>query len=172
MYKRQPFAHRLRLDARMEPGALRVELTVIASAGDAVPLAFGFHPYLSLPHLPRAKWQLELPLGERLPLDARGLPSGEQRAAPIEPGPIAGRRFDDLYRSAAPGTPLALSGGGRRIELTMDAGYPYTQVFAPAGEELLAIEPMTAPTDALARGAAPLLEPGASFAAGFSIGVS
>jgi galactose mutarotase-like enzyme len=54
----------------------------------------------------------------------------------------------------------------------MDAGYPYTQVYSPPSAPLLAIEPMTAATDALTAAPGPLLvEPGASFSARFSIAV-
>jgi aldose 1-epimerase len=38
-----PFRHELVYDARLERGELRIDLTV--HANDAVPLAFGFHPY-------------------------------------------------------------------------------------------------------------------------------
>jgi galactose mutarotase-like enzyme len=47
---------------------------------------------------------------------------------------------------------FALSGGGRRIEVTYEQGYPAAQLFAPAGDALVAIEPMAATTDALRRG--------------------
>jgi hypothetical protein len=90
-----------------------------------------------------------------------------------EDGPLGERSFDDLYRAPAAGVPLALSGGGRRIELLLDPGFPYAQIYAPAGERLIALEPMTAPTDALCSAATnePRLtsEP---FAATFRIEVS
>jgi galactose mutarotase-like enzyme len=46
-------------------------------------------------------------------------------------------------------------------------------VYAPAGQEFICFEPMTAPTDALARGGRdlPRVEPGSEFTARFSIAV-
>jgi galactose mutarotase-like enzyme len=55
----------------------------------------------------------------------------------------------------------------------MDSGYPFTQIFAPAGLDAVAIEPMTAPTDALLAGGPELtfVPPGETFAATFSVSV-
>lgn len=39
-------------------------------------------------------------------------------------------------------------GGGRRIELRLGAGYGFAQVYAPADDDVIAYEPMTAPTNA------------------------
>jgi galactose mutarotase-like enzyme len=44
-------------------------------------------------------------------------------------------------------------------------------VFAPPGTEFVCLEPMTGPTAALAAGTAPLVQPGASFAARFTVRV-
>ena len=35
--------------------------TVLANAGDDVPVSFGFHPYIGLPGVPRDRWRLVLP---------------------------------------------------------------------------------------------------------------
>jgi len=69
---------------------------------------------------------------------------------------------------------MVLEGGSRRIELALLSGYPYTQVYAPADDDVIALEPMTAPTDALIAGGSelPLVPPGQSFRAEFSITVS
>jgi galactose mutarotase-like enzyme len=50
-------------------------------------------------------------------------------------------------------------------------GYDHAQVFAPPGAEFVCLEPMTAPTAALATEATPLVAPGESFSARFTIGV-
>jgi galactose mutarotase-like enzyme len=44
-------------------------------------------------------------------------------------------------------------------------------VFAPPGTEFVCLEPMTGPTAALAAGTTPLVQPGASFAARFTVRV-
>ena len=44
------------------------------------------------------------------------------------------------------------SGGDRRIEVVFDHGFPAAQIFAPANDDVVGIEPMAAPTNALRTG--------------------
>ena len=61
--------------------------------------------------------------------------------------------FDDGYRLRAATGSLRLSGRPTSASaMTSDPGYPYAQVYAPAGETFVALEPMTAPIDALGTG--------------------
>jgi galactose mutarotase-like enzyme len=164
-----PFAHELTLHVTLEETRLTVVTTVVA--GDAqVPIAFGFHPYLLLPGVDRAAWHVEIPVTERLRLDDEMLPTGETEPVEIPAGPLGERTFDDGY--VAPRSAFAIQGGGRRIELAFETGYPYAQVFAPPDDDLIAFEPMTAPTNALVSGHdLMLLSPGDRYRAEFSISV-
>jgi aldose 1-epimerase len=167
-----PFPHRIEIEARLDRAELSVATTVTATGEAAVPIAFGFHPYLRAPGVPRAEWVLEAPVREHLLLDDRGLPTGEREAAAIEAGRLGERTYDDAFVAPPPGLSFALSGGGRCIELRMDAGYPFTQIYAPSDTDAVAIEPMTAPTNALLSGAdLPSVAPGESFRAAFAITV-
>jgi galactose mutarotase-like enzyme len=168
-----PFPHLAEIEATLVEGSLEIVTSVTATADVAVPIAFGFHPYLRLPGVPRADWILAAPVRERLVLDDRGLPTAEREPTAIEAGPLGERTYDDAFRAPSPGTAFSLAGPDRRIELRMDSGYPFTQLFAPAETDAVAIEPMTAPTDAL-RAAGPELTfvpPGETFSAAFSIQV-
>jgi galactose mutarotase-like enzyme len=147
-----PFAHTLRLEITLDDSTLRI--VTIVEAPEPVPVAFGVHPYLTLPGVDRADWRVELPVTEQLELDEQMLPTGGSHAVELPAGPLGDRTFDDAY--TAPDAPFALEGGGRRIELAFEEGYPYAQIFAPAGEPLIAFEPMTAPTNALVAGTAGL----------------
>jgi galactose mutarotase-like enzyme len=169
-----PFPHLVRIEARLLGATLSVATTVLAGDEVGVPIAFGFHPYLRLPGVARADWVLEAPVAERLPLDERMLPTGEREPVGIETGPLGERLFDDAYLAPAAGEPLALSGGGRRLELRLGQGYPFTQIYAPADTDAVAIEPMTAPTNALLTAGPDLriLPPGEAFEASFEIAVS
>jgi galactose mutarotase-like enzyme len=168
-----PFPHRVEIEATLVGAELTIATTVTPSGEVAVPIAFGFHPYLCLPGVSRAEWELEAPVSERLPLDGRQLPTGEREPAAIEAGPLGSRTYDDAFLAPPGGAPFALSGGDRRIELRMGEGYPFAQVYAPADTDAVAIEPMTAPTNALVTGAdLPLVEPGGSFAATWSLTLS
>jgi galactose mutarotase-like enzyme len=166
-----PFPHELGVEAAVDGRALTVATTVRATADRAVPVAFGWHPYLRLPGEPRAAWRLVLPAREHLELDARGIPAGPRVPEPAEGEPIGDRTFDDLYALGDDRT-LGLEAGGRRLEVRFDDGYPYAQVFAPPGQEFACLEPMTAPTNALASGGCPLVEPGAARSARFSVAVA
>ena len=167
-----PYPHRVEIEATLAGAELTITTAVTATGGVAVPISFGFHPYLALPGVPRAEWTLEAPVQTGLVLDARQLPTGEREPATIETGPLGDRTYDDAFLAPADGAPFALVGGGRRIELRLGEGYPFTQVYAPSDTDAVAIEPMTAPTDALRSGAdLPWVEPGESFAARFSIRV-
>lgn len=167
-----PFPHRVEIEATLAGAELTIATTVAAGGEVAVPVSFGFHPYLRLPGVERAEWVLEAPVRERLPLDGQGLPTGEREAAAIETGPLGFRTYDDAYLAPAEGAPFVLSGGGRRLELRLGEGYPFTQVYAPADTDAVAIEPMTAPTNALVCGSGlRWVEPGERFQARFSISV-
>ncbi|MGI8460149.1 MAG: aldose 1-epimerase [Solirubrobacterales bacterium] len=169
-----PFPHRLLYEARLSATTLTISLTVESTGDAAVPISFGFHPYLRLPGVERSAWEIEVPVERRLVLDERMLPTGERVAGTIDDGPLGERSFDDAFEAPADGAPFALEGGGRRIELAFLSGYPLAQVFAPPGDELIAFEPMTAPTDALVRGGPELtlLAPGEAYSAAFSIQVT
>jgi galactose mutarotase-like enzyme len=169
-----PFAHELLYEAALKGTTLTITTTVVASGGTDVPIAFGYHPYLRLPDVDRADWQVEIPVAEHLRLDSRMLPTGERVAAHVAPGRLDARTFDDAYTAPESGAAFVLAGGGRRIELAFEAGYPYAQVFAPAADDVIAFEPMTAPTNALVDGGPqlPLLSAGESYRAAFSIAIS
>src|SRR4051794_19667136 len=53
-----PFPHELRMDVRLARDTLRVDTTLRPTADSAVPVAFGYHPYLRLPDVPRADWRI------------------------------------------------------------------------------------------------------------------
>jgi hypothetical protein len=47
---------------------------------------------------------------------------------------------------------FTLSGADHRIDVAFEKGYPAAQLFAPRNDDVIGIEPMAAPTDALRRG--------------------
>ncbi len=169
-----PFPHRLQIEAKLAGARLGISTRIEPTGDVAVPIAFGYHPYLTLPGLRREEWLVEIPVRERIRDDSRMIPTGDLEPATVPSGPLGRRTFDDGYRSPRDGTPFVLAGGGRRIEVQFDSGYPYAQVYAPDDDEVIAFEPMTAPTNALVTGGEALrwVEPGSSFTATFSIEVT
>jgi galactose mutarotase-like enzyme len=168
-----PFRHDLRYEARLRDGRLEIELTVHACGADAVPLAFGFHPYLSPPGATREHWSIELPAMRALALDREQIPTGPAHALAAERFALDAREFDDAFDAVAEPARFSVAGAGRQIELTFLRGYPCAQVFAPGTRQFICFEPMTAPANALRSGdGLRLLAPGERFVAGFSIAVS
>lgn len=167
-----PFPHLLALTVRLSARTLTVSTAITPIGDQPVPLCFGFHPYLQLPGVSRDQWIIETPALRQLGLDERGLPTGETRRQPAATQPLGDKAFDDGYDEVADGAVFAVSGGGRRIEVHFDQGYPAAQIFAPPAEDVVCFEPMTAPTDALRRGGYRSAQPGESAVAVFSIRVA
>lgn len=168
-----PFPHRLQMNARLRPDGLELETRLIAGPEGPVPVSFGFHPYFGVPDLPRAQWRLQLPAMRRLVLDQRGIPTGAEEAFDGFDAQLGESSFDDCFALTVGGSSsLSLAGAGRRITVDLLAGYQFAQVFAPKGKDYVALEPMTAPTNALTSGRGlNLVEPGAEFRAAFRIRV-
>ncbi len=167
-----PFEHTLELHARVAGAELVIETLVHADGSVAVPVAFGFHPYLTIAGSDRRAWEAELPVRERLLLDAVMIPTGASE-------PFERRRFvlgesgwDDAFAGLIEPPVFAVSGAGRRIELKLLDGYTHAQLYSPSGESFICFEPMTAPANALRSGdGLRHVEPGATFRATFAIAV-
>jgi len=146
-----PFPHALELRVAFAPGSLSLETTLFAGPGAAVPVAFGFHPYFALPGS-RPQWRLRLPAMRRLQLDANGIPTGREEAAPAMDTPLADGSWDDGFALEGETATLGITGGGLAISVDFLEGFGYAQVYAPPGKPFVALEPMTAPTSALTTG--------------------
>jgi len=166
-----PFPHELRIAVVVDATTLSVATTLTPTTGRAVPIAFGYHPYLRLPGVRRSEVHLRLPARRHIDLDDQGLPTGRSRVEDAEDEPLGTRTFDDLYELDDNDRRLALTGGGRRLSLLLDDGYHHAQVFTPPAADTVCLEPMSAPVNALVDGGYALVPPGASFTARFSIQV-
>jgi galactose mutarotase-like enzyme len=170
-----PFPHSLELRAAIEGAALSIRLTVSPTGSKAVPISFGFHPYLRLPDSDRRTWEIELPVRRRATLDSRGIPTGTSQS--VEPdalwGPLGDRVFDDCFDQLVPApTIFAVADQHRRIEVEFVEGYTVAQVYAPTASQFICFEPMTAPTDALKHGRGlRWTDPGGRFSAEFTVRV-
>lgn len=164
-----PFPHLLEVTVELAERTLTVSTTVTPTSDKAVPLVYGYHPYVQLADAPRAEWRIEMPAMRHLILDDRGIPNGATADSCAVSGPLGDKLFDDGFDQVAEGAVFAVSGGGRRLEVCFEQGYPAAQVFAPAGETVICFEPMTAPTDALRRGGYRSARPGEPDTTVFSI---
>lgn len=163
-----PFVLRCQVGYALGADGLTVTTQVTNVGDQPAPLAAGAHPYLSAGGGVVDDCEVEVPADRYLPTDERGLPTGEE---PVEgtsfdlrrPGRIGERVIDVAY------TALRRDPDGRvRVRLRRPDGsvvvlwagpeFGYLQVFSgdtlpgPLRRRGLAVEPMTAPPNALATG--------------------
>jgi aldose 1-epimerase len=167
-----PFPHHVEMAVRLRPVDLEIQIAVFADSGSPVPISFGFHPYFGLPGIPRAEWMLTAPAMRKLALDARGIPTGQESPST----PIAARlgitAYDDGFSLCSEQATFSIAGGGYSIAIEFKNGFPFAQIFAPKDKEFIAIEPMTAATNALCSGEGlRVIAPGEQFIASFRIRV-
>ena len=166
-----PFAHELHFEAALAGARLTITTTVRASgevrcrSPSAITPISGCPAWRARTGTSRSRSASSCAWTRRCSPPVSGWPRRSSRAvwAP-------GRSTMPSSRPPAP-PPSCWPGGDRRIELAFLAGYPYAQVFAPSDDDVIAFEPMTAPTNALVDGGAelPVLAPGESYQARFAI---
>ena len=167
-----PFPHRIELTVALDGARLSVRTVVVPTGEVAVPISFGFHPYL---RCDRHDATIELPVRRRALLDGRGLPTGEhEEIAPgALDGPLTARTFDDCFDELEPGAVFSVRRAERTISIEFLLGWRVAQVHAPEGSEFICFEPMTAPVDALRSGdGLRHVAPGDSFTAEFALVVT
>ena len=166
-----PFPHELTVGFTVTPGRLMVSTTVTATGRRAVPVSFGWHPYFRLPDVDRDRVRLGMPSRNRLVLDERGIPTGEECPESASIVKLAGADYDNAYRLGRD-RQLLLASGRRRLTVVLDRNYPYAQIYSPVGADFIALEPMTAPTNALCQGTTPMVAPGERFTARFVVSLT
>jgi aldose 1-epimerase len=167
-----PCRHRVELSAMLGPDSLTLETRLIAGADGPVPLSFGFHPYLGLPNSRRSDWRLALPPMRRLELDQQGIPTGEDNAFGGLDTNLDDVDLDAGFALLGEGAVFTLAQARRRLSVELLSGYRYARVFAPKGRDYVALEPMTAPANALVSGnGLRLVGPGSTWTAAFRIRV-
>jgi galactose mutarotase-like enzyme len=167
-----PFPHVLTEHVTLADRTLTIETTVTPTVSAPVPLCFGYHPYFTIPRVPRDQWQLTTPPMRHLPVDDRGIPTGEHEDWKGGTQSLESVTYDDGFDDVPDSAVFSLAGGDRRIDVTFEAGYSAAQLFAPGTDSLVAIEPMAAPTDSLRRGDYRSALPGKPETLRFSISVT
>jgi galactose mutarotase-like enzyme len=178
-----PFPHDLVVFVELSDLGMRVTTTVHATGSLDVPISFGWHPYFQLPSVARRDLAVVLPDREHLVLDGQMLPTGEAKAEPasvtwLGDGALE-KTFDDSYRlgEGSAARTLAIEGpavegdGLQRLEVELDDSYPYAQVYAPSNQIYVALEPMTAPPNALVSGEHRVVPAGESASASYVVRV-
>ncbi|KQO01808.1 hypothetical protein ASF21_09510 [Arthrobacter sp. Leaf234] len=146
------------------------------------PFALGAHPYLKISGVPTEDLTLTVRADSRFETDERSIPTGKVAVAgqyDLRHGQRIGDiRFDTAFTDLASMRErhehVLSAPDGRSVTLWAEAAFAYAHVYIstsyPGVDTAVAIEPMTAPADALNSGEGlRWLQPGASFAASWGI---
>jgi aldose 1-epimerase len=167
-----PFPHHVEMAVLLRPADLEIKTTVSADSGSPVPISFGFHPYFGLPGIPRAEWTLNAPAMRKLALDAQGIPTGQETPSKPLAARLGNTEYDDGFALSGEAATFSIAGNGYSIAIEFKSGFRFAQLFAPKDKEFIAIEPMTAATNALRSGEGlRVIAPGEQFLASFLIQV-
>jgi galactose mutarotase-like enzyme len=142
-----PFEHDIEMTATLRSTSLTFSTVITATGADEVPIAFGWHPYLSIPGAKRADLDVYLPFTQRCPLDSTLLPTGLRETVEPIVGKLGDRHLDDLYAGVANGTTAYIQGNGRRMSIRFDVGYDWAILYGPPNRDHICVEPMTAASD-------------------------
>jgi galactose mutarotase-like enzyme len=165
-----PFEHEVDVSIALADGELTIATTVRATGEEPVPVSFGYHPYLRNPSAPRESWEVELAASRRLVLDERSIPTGERQPVAQTRVTLGETSWDTPFDGLAHPARWRASGGGDGMTVTFGSGYDFAQVFAPAGQQFICFEPMTATTDALNSGdGLRIVPPGGEHRAEFTV---
>ncbi len=174
-----PFTLSVSVEYVLGPSGLTVTTVAENTGAGPLPYASGHHPYLTVGTPTVDTAEVHLQARTYLPTDDDQIPTGRAEVAGTDrdlrsPTVLGGRRIDHAYTDLARGADglarlvVRNPEDGREAELWVDGGYPYLEVFTgdavPQVERRrqgLAVEPMTAPPNALQTGEAVVrLEPG------------
>ncbi|WP_440710062.1 aldose 1-epimerase family protein [Herbiconiux sp. YIM B11900] len=165
-----PFLLETSVEHELTSDGLLVRHAVRNDSAAAAPVAVGAHPYLRVGDVPADELTLTIDATTRFLTDDTQIPVSEEAVSGTDFDLTLGRRVGDLTIdhgyggvrvSAADGRSVQSleAPDGRRVELWADGNFGYVQVFTPAAfaapegpRRAVAIEPMTAPANALNTG--------------------
>ena len=147
-----PFPHRLELEVVQRTDGVTVTTTLTPTSDAGVPVSFGFHPYFTLPGVARGDLVLRTPAMTRLLLDERNLPNGEREPVGARHARLGDALLDAHFTDLGDQAAFTVAGGGHELTVELLEGYTHLQLFSPPTRPIVAIEPMTAPIDALRSG--------------------
>lgn len=155
------FAVDLEIEYRLDASGFELSARGYNRGGRPAPVGLGWHPYFALPDVDRLDELILTTNANRyVPVDERLLPTGA-----IEP--VGGTRFDfrereegeigtrelDVALTTADHGAITTHLRSQEYTLTIEQGgaFAYQQLFTPPGRRAIAIEPVTAATNAFNR---------------------
>ena len=173
-----PFPHKLIMCYRLFTDHLEIELEIKNLGEQSMPVMIGFHPYFQLPDSKRANWKVTIPATKQLVLNDLKLPTGMMIANPFQTSKILGTTTLDHVYTQLSSSPFLASSKRHNISVSFDSGYSAAVVYAPLTRDIICFEPMSAPTNSLARYhrdksvPLPVVQPNSSWKGKFSIYIS
>lgn len=187
-----PFPLRLTATYVLDEDGLHATLVATNTGPTDVPYGCCPHPYLVADTGPLDTWELTAPVGRRLEVDSRLVPTGLVPVATVDndfrtPAVIGTREIDHCFTGVAFSGADAAEGtatvrvvdpaGGTGVEMRWGTWAPWLQIHTadrpePENNRVgLAVEPMNCPPDAFNRPAAevPVLAAGATHTASWTI---
>jgi len=159
-----PFAVRLVVRYAVNDDGLDVRYSATTLRPEPAPAAIGAHPYLRVGDVPVERLTLQLPVASRFTLDAGLIPvaegplTGDHAALPAGL-PLGERRLNECYTRAGSSPARLVAPDGSAVELDPDDDFAFLQICVTdefqeeAGpRRAVAVEPMSAPPDALNSG--------------------
>ncbi len=183
-----PFPLRLRIVFALDGDGLHTTLTATNTGSSDAPYGCCPHPYLVAGPGPLDSWQLTAPVGRRLEVDDRLIPTGSAAVEAVDndfrtPDVIGAREIDHCFSDVAfDDEDLATvrvvdPAAGTGVELSWGRWAPWLQIHTGDRPEPehdragLAVEPMNCPPDAfnLPEDQVPVLTAGATHTASWTI---
>ncbi len=144
-----PFPYKMELTYKLTAGTLEVITEVHNHASEPMPLAVGYHPYFQVTDAPRDEWEVTIPAKEKMLLSPKLIPTGERVANPYAAGTkLKGIVLDDVFGGLPEKARFRVKGKTQTIDVVYGKDYTIGVVYAPAGQNFICFEPMTAPTNA------------------------
>mgnify|MGYP006271396645 FL=1 len=171
-----PFKVRLAVAIALSGPKAAIRFTATNIGGAAAPVTIGWHPYFFLPGSGTDELLLKIPASGYVPVDNRLLPT-DVSAAPagteldFTASRLIGPTAIDIAYGGITG-PITLESRRHRLVLRQDRSlFGYVQVFTPPTRDAIAIEPISAATNAFNRPelGRRVLEPGQSVAGSVEI---
>ncbi len=146
-----PFAHEYEMTYRLANGTLQVETVVRNKSTEAMPVSIGYHPYFTLPEVPRDEWVAHLSATKSVLMDSKLVATGELQDLVMRDIPIATHPLDNGFTGLVGGddgnAEFSVTGRERKISVIYGPKYTVAVAYAPPGKDFICFEPMTAVTN-------------------------
>ncbi|PZF82397.1 aldose 1-epimerase family protein [Jiangella anatolica] len=166
-----PFALETSVEYELTPDGVIVRHRLRNAGHDTAPVALGIHPYLRVGDVPVRDLTLTVPAGRAFRIDDRSIPTGTydvtgtdddlRGGVPVGEGPGHACYTDLDVDGSGVITSALRAPDGRTVELWQEPAFGYVQLWVtdyfpgPDGPaDAIAVEPMTAPPNALRTGEA------------------